>query len=89
MLPVDHAIKTRLRAVVRELGPRYLSGRLADIGCGDKPYQGTLKDVVSEHVGIDHPGTTHDLSNADIIASAYEYSPLQMPPSIRACDRGA
>lgn len=49
-----------------------LGGRLADIGCGVKPYAAQLAPHVTEHIGIDHPDTPHDAARADILASAYE-----------------
>ncbi len=49
----------------------YLKGRLADIGCGDKPYGDLLAPFVEEHVGIDHEGTQHDRSRVDLTGTAY------------------
>jgi len=50
----------------------YVSGRLIDIGCGNKPYAGLLKPFVSEHIGVDHLLTLHGTTNIDIFSSAYE-----------------
>ena len=51
---------------------KYFSGRLIDIGCGNKPYAGLLKPFVSEHIGVDHLLTLHGTANIDIFSSAYE-----------------
>ena len=61
MLAYDREIKRRLRGVVRELGLRYLSGRLVDIGCGYRPYERDLRGVVTEHVGVDFAETIYGL----------------------------
>jgi ubiquinone/menaquinone biosynthesis C-methylase UbiE len=55
-----------------ESANKYLSGRLIDIGCGEKPYAEMLKPFVSEHIGVDHEGSLHDKSNMDRIGTAYE-----------------
>jgi SAM-dependent methyltransferase len=59
-----------LRTVVAELGIKHLSGRLADIGCGTKPYAALLRPVVTEHVGIDRPDTIYPRRWVDVFASA-------------------
>ena len=51
---------------------QYLSGRLLDIGCGNKPYKDLLAPYVTEHVGVDHADTQHDKSNIDLFGTAYE-----------------
>lgn len=50
---------------------RYLKGRLIDIGCGIKPYRTMLTPYVTEHLGVDHPGTLHDRSCIDMYGTAY------------------
>ena len=50
----------------------YAKGKLLDIGCGDKPYQGMAAPYVQEHIGLDHPGTLHDASRAELIGGAYD-----------------
>src|SRR3954451_9355704 len=47
-------------------------GRLLDVGCGMKPYEGLFAPFVSEHVGVDHPDSLHDLSAVDVLSDAYE-----------------
>lgn len=50
----------------------YAKGILLDIGCGDKPYGKLTAGYVSEHIGLDHDRSEHDLSRADIIGTAYD-----------------
>jgi SAM-dependent methyltransferase len=50
---------------------QFLSGRLLDIGCGAKPYEKLLHNLVQEHVGVDHEDTPHDKTKIDIIGTAY------------------
>lgn len=49
----------------------HLKGRLIDIGCGTKPYKALLAPYVTEHIGVDHEGSTHDKSNIDLRGTAY------------------
>jgi len=51
---------------------RYAHGKMLDIGCGIKPYQEMAAPYVTEHIGVDHEGTSHDKSNIDLIGSAYQ-----------------
>jgi SAM-dependent methyltransferase len=53
------------------LGRRHLRGRLIDIGCGLKPYEGRFGPQVTEHVGVEHEATPHGLSRADLLGTAY------------------
>ena len=71
MLAYNRQIKATLRAAVRELGRRHLSGRLVDIGCGVKPYEHDLRQVITEHVGVDLADTAYDLSRVDLVGTAY------------------
>lgn len=50
---------------------KYASGTLVDIGCGEKPYTALTQDVVTRHIGVDHPDTRHNQRNINIFASAY------------------
>lgn len=61
---INPSLELRLR--------KYASGRLIDIGCGEKPYADMASPYVEEHIGLDHSDTIHDKSNIDIIGSAYE-----------------
>jgi SAM-dependent methyltransferase len=49
----------------------HATGRLLDIGCGIKPYEPIFAPYVTEHVGVDHSDSPHEL-DADIIATAYD-----------------
>lgn len=51
---------------------RHASGRLLDIGCGDKPYEELTKAYISEHVGLDHVETMHDRNKIDLPGTAYD-----------------
>lgn len=51
--------------------PRYLQGRLIDIGCGPKPYEALAKPYVSEHIGVDEERGRHGTSRVDVSGSAY------------------
>jgi SAM-dependent methyltransferase len=64
-------INTVFEKCFKELCEKYITGRLIDIGCGEKPYKHLLEGLVTDHVGIDHCGTSHDRSNIDIIGTAY------------------
>ena len=50
---------------------RHLSGELADIGCGTKPYREMVAPHVTRHIGFDYPGTTHSRDSIDAFAMAY------------------
>lgn len=50
----------------------YLTGLLVDIGCGEKPYEDTIKRYVTGHIGIDHEGTAHNTSHIDRFGTAYD-----------------
>jgi SAM-dependent methyltransferase len=54
------------------IGKQYLSGRLIDIGCGEKPYKRLLDGLVTEHIGLDHSETICEKSNIDIFGTAYD-----------------
>jgi ubiquinone/menaquinone biosynthesis C-methylase UbiE len=48
----------------------YLTGRMIDIGCGTKPFEGRLPHV-TEHVGVDHAISPHGTEAADLVGTAY------------------
>jgi SAM-dependent methyltransferase len=50
---------------------RYARGRLADVGCGDKPYAALSAGHVDTHVGFDHSAADRHRGKADVAASAY------------------
>ena len=66
------AVSRRESDEVRARGELYLSGRVLEIGCGDKRRALLLGDLVDEYVGLDHPGSIHGLDCVDVLASAYE-----------------
>lgn len=51
---------------------KYASGKLLDIGCGEKPFKEMFSPYVEEHIGLDHEGTFHSTENVDLIGTAYE-----------------
>ncbi len=51
---------------------RYASGVLVDVGCGIKPYAALTKGIVTQYIGVDHPGTKHEPGNVDVFASCYD-----------------
>lgn len=59
---------------IRSAAERYFSStdRLLDIGCGSKSKQLLIGDLVAQYVGLDHADTLHDLTQADLIGTAYE-----------------
>lgn len=50
---------------------KYATGKLLDIGCGVKQYEGMIKPYVIEYVGLDHENTLHDKSKIDLFGDAY------------------
>lgn len=62
----------RIAAPIIEEIAQLASGRMIDIGCGNKPLEAAFAPYVEEHVGVDHELTLHDLSQADLVGTAYE-----------------
>ncbi len=56
--------------VIRDALKDYASGRLLDIGCGERPYEADARRYVTEQVGLDHPGTQHTGCGVDVWAEA-------------------
>jgi ubiquinone/menaquinone biosynthesis C-methylase UbiE len=48
----------------------YATGRLLDIGCGNKPFLKYTTHRVSEHIGLDHPASPHGNSAVDVTGFA-------------------
>lgn len=65
---IFHVINSELKPLFE----KYAHGKMADIGCGTKPYKELLASHVDEHIGIDHQDTQHQQSEIDISASAYD-----------------
>lgn len=61
-----------LETSLRQAAAQYAHGRLVDIGCGEKPYRALMAPYVSEHVGVDHIDTQHEITNIDLYGTAYE-----------------
>lgn len=49
----------------------YSSGKLLDIGCGEKPYWGFAWKYVESYTGVDHYDTPHLNDQIDIFCDAY------------------
>lgn len=47
-------------------------GRLLDIGCGGKPYEALTRGYVTEHIGLDTPGTSPKGRQPELKSTAYE-----------------
>jgi SAM-dependent methyltransferase len=70
--PTQFLVQWILQQRLQEMVPRYVTGRLLDIGCGTKPYKNLLGQYVNEHVGIDLENTFRNESQIDICCSAYD-----------------
>ena len=51
---------------------QHASGVLLDIGCGEKPYRSMTEGLVTQHIGLDHPCSTHSKEHVDVFGTAYE-----------------
>ena len=58
---IHHLVRKELRRLAED----HFSGRLLDLGCGDKPYEELLAPFVTKHVGV-------DLAGGDTCAQSYE-----------------
>ncbi|HEX7052152.1 MAG TPA: methyltransferase domain-containing protein [Longimicrobiales bacterium] len=56
---------------IRDRAARHLSGRLLDIGCGEKRKMLLVGEFVDEYVGLDHEECPHDRSKIDLFGTAY------------------
>jgi len=57
---------------IKDRAKRYFSGKMIEIGCGDKAKGCLVGEYVEEHIGLDHEESPHDKSNVDLVGSAYE-----------------
>jgi SAM-dependent methyltransferase len=57
---------------LKQFALKYLKGRLIDIGCGLKPYIDLLSPYVTAHIGVDHKESLHNISNVDLVGTAYQ-----------------
>ena len=62
----------QLEDALHYVASKHATGRLVDVGCGQKPYAELLSAFVTEHVGVDHPESPHSLEAADVLSSAYQ-----------------
>jgi len=67
----NHLVHKIVYKNIRSSLQEYASGKLLDIGCGEKPYKDITKPYVTEHIGLDHENTLHDKSKIDLFATAY------------------
>ena len=56
---------------IRDRAEKYFSGRMIEIGCGDKSKKYLVGDLVTAHIGLDHEGTLHDKASVDLFGTAY------------------
>src|SRR3712207_5931479 len=70
--PRNRVAYRQMAAALQHAADRYASGRLLDVGCGQKPWRELFAPHVTEHVGADHASTPHPDDQVDIVASAYE-----------------
>ena len=70
--PQNFLVQAIVQRELSRVAKAHASGRLIDIGCGEKPYAQLMKAHVSEHVGVDHEASLHDAHNRDLIGTAYE-----------------
>lgn len=73
-----HAVQDRrLSALIDE----HLAGRIADVGCGTKPYRELLAGRADQHIGLDRPDGTHGVSAVNVFADANS-----IPLASSSCD---
>lgn len=57
---------------IRDRAGKYFSGKMIEIGCGDKTKKYLVEEYVESHIGLDHEDSPHDKSNIDLVGTAYE-----------------
>ena len=55
------------------------SGRLLDVGCGDKPYEKLFAPHVSSYVGVEYESTYRDSANARLNRADHVYDGKTLP----------
>jgi SAM-dependent methyltransferase len=68
--PARMVVRRGAELLTRAQG-RYLQGRVLDIGCGLKTKRHLVGDQVTAYVGLDHADSLHDMSQVDLIGTAY------------------
>lgn len=48
----------------------HVTGRLLDVGCGEKPYEWLFGDQVTSYIGCDWPGMIHEQKHVDVFCDA-------------------
>ncbi|MCK4524843.1 MAG: class I SAM-dependent methyltransferase [Candidatus Andersenbacteria bacterium] len=71
MLSCDRLVRKIAEKEITRAASLYAKGYLLDIGCGDKLKEKIFLPYVKKYVGLDHENSLHDLSKADILATAY------------------
>ena len=63
----------QFEAALAYAAAHYARGRLVDVGCGTKPWEGLFAPYVDEHVGVDHVEKWRDgVRRVDVLATAYD-----------------
>ena len=68
------SLRNDVRTTMKENFSTYLSSNMNvyDIGCGDKPFAGFMKDRVKAYIGVDIEDGFYDKGHIDLIGSAYD-----------------
>lgn len=65
-------IRRILHTAIEKRARKYITGKVIDIGCGEKQYKDLLSQFVTEHIGVDHYETVHNKESIDIFGEAYD-----------------
>lgn len=65
---VDYITYYYLQPVLLKFFEKYARGSLLDVGCGSKPYEGSLKKYVKTHFGCDY--LQSEKGNVDLVCDA-------------------
>lgn len=57
--------------------PKYASGRLADLGCGDVPFYEVYRNFVTDNICIDWPGSLHGNQYLDATCDLNQKLPFE------------
>ena len=72
MFEKDWLVQKIAREALQKALAEFARGRMIDIGCGGKPYVTLAERYVTEHVGLDQPGTSCYGTKADLESTAYD-----------------
>jgi SAM-dependent methyltransferase len=68
----DRVLYNQLSNALADAAASHATGRLIDIGCGDKPWSAIFAPHVIEHIGVDHQAPSgSEPREVDIVAGAY------------------